>query len=135
MSADNGKLKTWTHDFRSLGDPSNGSDFYFVVSEIKARDLTAVEGADYLLFSTMLTVPDDETKAVTVAGMADGLNEGTELFEISIVPNTAYNVGTPSKATVYIRDIAGSEMESETGDGTTDDSKFAKMVQLQYKLG
>ena len=59
----------------------------------------------------MVTVPDGEMRIVTVSGMADGSNEGTELFEISIAPNAAYTIGTPSKATVYIRDITGSEAQ------------------------
>ena len=131
MSADYGKLNSWIHFSRSLGDPSDHDDgtYLFVVSVIKARDLTAIEGADYSLFATMLTVPDDETRAVTVSGMEDGLNEGTEFFEISIVANAAYNVGTPSKATVYIRDIAGTETEDEIT--LNFDSKFAKNVTIK----
>ena len=86
--------------------------------------MTAVEGTDYSLDATTVTVPDAGMAAVTVSGMTDSFVEGAELFEISIVPNAAYTLGAPSKATVYIRDVVG----SETGDGTTSDSKLAKKL-------
>ena len=89
---------------------------------VKARDLTAVENTDYSIDATTVTVPDDGMTAVTVSAMADGFGEGTELFEISIVLNAAYTVGTPSTATVYIRD----EIRGETGDGTAGDGTFEK---------
>ena len=57
----------------------------------------------------MATIPNGQMTAVTVSGMADGSDEGTELFEISIASDAAYTIGNPSKATVYIRDIAGGE--------------------------
>ena len=75
------------------------------------RDLSTIMATDYSLDVTMVTIPSGQMKAVTVSGMADGSDEDTEIFEISLASDATYTIGTPSKATVYIRDIARSEAQ------------------------
>ena len=108
----------------------SGFHCFVSVVTLKARDLTAVENTDYSIDATTVTVPDGGMTAVIVSAMADGFGEGTEQFEISIVLNAAYTVGTPSKATVYIKDVIG----DETGDSTTGDGTFKKVQSKQYEL-
>ena len=90
-------------------DSKDETDFFVFFSGLQVRDLTTVEDSDYSLDTTMVTIPNGEMRAVTVSGIDDGSEEGIEIFEISIAPNAAYSIGTPSKVTVYIRDIDGSE--------------------------
>ena len=42
---------------------------------------------------------------IKLSATTDSLEEGAEVFEMSITPNAAYTIVTPSKATVYITDV------------------------------
>ena len=70
---------------------------------MQTRDLTAT-GADYSLSTTTVNVPANNMVPVSVSAIDDGVVEPSEEFEISISPMpSTYSVGTPSKATVYIK--------------------------------
>ena len=76
-----------------------------VFTGLTVRDLTAKRGTDFTLDFTSLTVGAGAMSPIMVTGAADGINESGEVFELSITPDAAYTVGTPSKATVYIQDV------------------------------
>ena len=70
---------------------------------VETRNLSA-DGNDYSLSTTTLNVPANRMAPVTVSATDDGVVEPSEEFEISITAMTSiYIVGTPSKATVYIK--------------------------------
>ena len=70
---------------------------------METRDLTA-DGTDYSLSTSTVNVPANSMAPVTVSATDDGADESSEEFEISItaIPGI-YTTGTPSKATVYIK--------------------------------
>ena len=72
-----------------------------------ARDLTAERGTDFSLQPSHTTIASGATmSSIMVEGISDGIDEGGEIFELFIFSDPAYALGTPSKATVYIQDVA-----------------------------
>ena len=92
---------------------------------METRDLTAT-GADYSLTTNPVNVPASGMAPVTVSASDDGTVEPNEEFEISItaMPST-YTVGTPSKATVYIKGTVP-EVAAVGNSGTIDISDISR---------
>lgn len=72
-----------------------------------AIDQTAAKGADFNLNTGTLVFEAGEIeKSFSVQSLTDGINEGPETFQVQLVKATgSATVGTPSTATVTIRDI------------------------------
>ena len=66
---------------------------------------TAVEGIDYTPPASAVTVPAGQTSVtVTIPTIADNVVEPDRQLTVSLVPNSAYDVGTPLSASVDITD-------------------------------
>jgi subtilisin family serine protease len=66
---------------------------------------SAQNGTDYQSLSGSVTIPDSATSAtVTVTPIDDSDVEGSETVVLTLSPNAAYTVGSPSSATVTIAD-------------------------------
>lgn len=64
---------------------------------------SATNGTDYNSIPTTATIPaGSASTTVTVVPKADSVNEGTETVLLSVSANSAYQVGSPSSATVNI---------------------------------
>lgn len=88
------------------GDLTNSLTVYFTVAG------TATEGTDYGALPMSVTIPAQESTATfQVTPAADGLEEGDETVEVTLVEppgcqgGPAYQVGLEKMATVYITDM------------------------------
>ena len=86
---------------------------------LETRDLTAT-GADFSLTTNTVNVPASGMAPATILASDDGNVEPNEEFEISITAmSSTYTVGTPSKATVYIKGTVP-EVATAGNTGTVD---------------
>ncbi len=82
---------------------SGSSDFALAVR--LAAGGTATDGVDALALPESVTLPiGSSTATVDVTPMVDTLAEGEETIVLSVLPDSAYLVGSPSAATVTIAD-------------------------------
>lgn len=66
---------------------------------------TATSGADFAPVALSLVIPAGQSSApVHVAALADSLSEGSETVVLTLAPDAAYLLGSPSAATVTIAD-------------------------------
>ncbi len=66
---------------------------------------TATSTSDYASLGTSVIIPAGSASAVlTVSPIQDTANEGPETVIVTLATNSAYNIGTPSAATVTIAD-------------------------------
>ena len=86
---------------------------------------TAVNGLDYEILTGSATIPAGAASVeVAIKARNDSLLEGDESVILALAANAAYNVGTPSTATLFLRDdekptvtiIATDRTASEPGD-------------------
>ena len=96
---------------------------------VKSRDLTAVDGTDYALDTTTVTVPGGMMAPVTISGRVDDADEESEVFEISILSNAEYIVGSRSKATIYVKDVVMTTDEAGA-TGTADVRKYQTRIKV-----
>ncbi|WP_019501827.1 calcium-binding protein [Pseudanabaena sp. PCC 6802] len=69
---------------------------------------TALNGTDYLNIPNAVTIPEGQSSAtVKISAFDEGIAEPNETAVIDISPSVAYNVGSPSNATVTIIDAGG----------------------------
>ncbi|MEK7780181.1 MAG: Calx-beta domain-containing protein, partial [Verrucomicrobiota bacterium] len=87
----------------------------------------ATSGSDYTPLPGALTIPPNETSAdFTLAPLDDAFLEGDESVVITIVTNSAYSVGSPGTARLFIRDdelvtvsvAVTDNLATEPGDNT-----------------
>jgi hypothetical protein len=66
---------------------------------------TASNGVDYLTLTNLVVIPADASSAsFDVVPVSDGLAEGEESVEVTVLPDSGYLVGTPTADTVVIQD-------------------------------
>src|SRR6185503_8069692 len=66
---------------------------------------TATAGSDFQTIPLSILIPAGQSSAgITVTTMDDALVEGDETVIVTLSPNAAYTVGSPSSATVTIKD-------------------------------
>jgi lysophospholipase L1-like esterase len=66
---------------------------------------TATPGSDYSALSGSLTIPAGVSEAaLSIRTIRDLLIEGSETVLLTLTPDAAYTVGTPTQATIIIRD-------------------------------
>jgi hypothetical protein len=66
---------------------------------------TASNGVDYLTLTDLVVIPADASSAsFDVVPVSDGLAEGEESVEVTVLPDSGYLVGTPTADTVVIQD-------------------------------
>jgi len=89
---------------------------------------SATNGSDYALLSGTVTIPAGASSAaVTIAPVNDPDFEGSETVDLTVQPDAAYTVGSPSAATLTITDndlptvtiVATDPTANETGDTGT----------------
>jgi hypothetical protein len=66
---------------------------------------TAVNGADYTPLPTVIVMPANVPSVeISVFAIRDGIPEGDETVDVSILPDPAYLVGAMSAATIHVQD-------------------------------
>jgi len=66
---------------------------------------TAINGVDYYQQTNVITIlAGSASVSMYIFPIFDGLPEGEETVEVSVVPDAAYLIGTPAQATVVIQD-------------------------------
>jgi len=65
----------------------------------------ASNGVDYLTLSNVVVIPAGAAStSFSVIPISDGLPEGEETVEVTVLPGSSYLVGTPAADTVYLQD-------------------------------
>ena len=91
----------------------NNATFTFTASPVAHAAITvsfqmsgqATNGSDYTLSATNVPMGTNQaTATVTLASKVDTLHEGSETAIMTVKPGTGYSVGSPSSATVLIKD-------------------------------
>ena len=72
-----------------------------IFSAFTVRDVIA-SSTDYTLVTNTPAMIANPSGQITLSATTDSVEEGVEVFEISITPDMQYAVGTPSTATVFI---------------------------------
>lgn len=81
------------------------SDFGATLSVTVQLTGTATSGADYTAIGTTVTIPAGQSSVtVSVSPLNDSVDEPDEAVMLTVLANTAYNLGSPSTATVTILD-------------------------------
>jgi len=85
--------------FRRTGSVAADLEVFYSISG------TASNGTDYAPLGGTVTIPAGQTNAtVTVVAIDDADVEGDESVTVTVLPNAAYNVGSPASATLTIVD-------------------------------
>jgi hypothetical protein len=85
----------------------------------------ATEGVDYEFLPGLVTIPTGAASAsITLVARDDLLVEGDESVSLTLVTNTAYNVGTPATAMLFIRDNERPTVTVNAPDATASEPGF-----------
>jgi hypothetical protein len=104
---------TITASDASAGEPGNPGEFTVTragattseLTVLLTRTGTATSGSDFSALPTSVVIPIGETSAtVPLTVLNDPTYEGNETVILTIAPNAAYTVGSPSSATITIAD-------------------------------
>ncbi|MFC1792529.1 Calx-beta domain-containing protein [Planctomycetota bacterium] len=110
----------------SAGEPANDGSFRISRTGATSSSLrvyystngsTALSGTDYAALPSYVDIPSGQTSAyISVVVINDSTVENSETVRLTISSNAAYNIGSPSYATVTIAD---DDNEEPPGDDPT----------------